>query len=164
MPKSKSKILVIEDDQFLLKVYKNKLEEEGFEVALAVDGIEGFSKAKENKPELILLDLILPKKTGFEVLEDLKNDEATKGIPVMILSNLGQESDIEKGINMGAVDYIVKANYSINEVVARVKEQLARGGSAAKQAAKDAKKIKCPSCGEEAVEGSKFCPECGQKI
>ncbi len=160
---AKKKILVVEDDQFLIKVYKNKLEEEGFDVYLAVNGVEGIQKANEHMPDIILLDMMLPVKNGFEVLEDLKANDKTKDIPVMILSNLGQESDIEKGISLGAIDFLVKANYSINEVTDKIKDNLLKF-KGDKKAAAPAKKSKCPACGAEISANAKFCPECGEKI
>lgn len=122
--KRKKTILVVEDDSFLVKIYISKLTREGFEVVAAYNGEEGINKAKSQKPDLILLDLVLPKKDGFSVLEDLKKDQKLKKVPVLIMSNLGQESDIIKGKEMGAVDYLIKANASINEVVEKIKEYI----------------------------------------
>ncbi len=118
------KILVVEDDKFLVNVLLSKLQKEGFEVVHAFDGEEALAKVREKKPDLILLDLILPVKDGFDVLKELKEDGATKNIPVIILSNLGQETDIEKGKKLGAVDYMIKANWSMKDVIAKVKEYL----------------------------------------
>lgn len=126
-PSAKKKILIIEDDQFLKRIYDIKLKKEGFEVKLASDGDEGIEKLKEGwKPELILLDLIMPKKNGFEVLEEIKMDNGLADIPVVILSNLGQEADIKRGIELGAVDFLVKTEFSIDAVVNKVKEYLAK--------------------------------------
>lgn len=119
-----SKVLVAEDDRFLSKAYGTKLKKEGFEVILAINGEEAFLKAKSEKPDVILLDLVMPKKDGFEALADLKKDSTTKIIPVIVLSNLGQEEDISRGRELGAVDYLVKSNISIREVVEKVKEVL----------------------------------------
>jgi len=123
MPK-KPQILVVEDDQFLRKIYLTKLSSENFDVITAVDGEEAISVSKKEVPDLILLDLILPKIDGFEVLRELKNDPKTRDIPVIILSNLGQESDIERGMKLGAQDYLVKARFSINEVVSKIRAAL----------------------------------------
>jgi len=120
----KSKILIVEDDQFLVKIYQTKLESEGFDIELALDGEEGIEKAKEFMPELILLDLILPKMNGFEVLKKLKTDEKTKNIPVIVLSNLGQESDVKQGMELGAVNYLIKSDHSINEIIDKIKKEL----------------------------------------
>ncbi|MDD3888148.1 MAG: response regulator [Patescibacteria group bacterium] len=121
---SKSKILIVEDDQFLVKIYQTKLESEGFDIELALDGEEGIEKAGKFMPELILLDLILPKMNGFEVLKKLKTDEKTKNIPVIVLSNLGQESDVKQGMELGAVNYLIKSDHSINEIIDKIKKEL----------------------------------------
>jgi CheY-like chemotaxis protein len=117
-------ILVVEDDQFLAKVYQTKLKKEGYNVFIALDGEEALSHIKKQKPALILLDLILPKMDGFEVLEKLKNDESTKKIPVIILSNLGQDDDIERGKKLGAEDYFVKANTSLAEILKKIQKYI----------------------------------------
>ncbi len=126
MAENKKKILLIEDDKYIFRAYKDGLEHAGFEVIGASDGSEGVSEAKDKKPDLILLDLILPIKNGFEVLEEIKMDDTTKNIPVIILSNLGQESDVAKGNALGAEDYLIKSNYSMKEVVEKVKFQLVK--------------------------------------
>lgn len=118
------KILLIEDDLYILKIYTNKLKMNGFDVSVATTGEEGLHKASTEKPDLVLLDLMLPGIDGFQVLEDLKNKQDTKDAPVIILSNLGQPSDIERGKNLGAVDYLVKANLSLIHLVDKVKKQL----------------------------------------
>jgi len=120
-----AKILVAEDDKFLLAAYAAKLKTSGFDAVLASDGEEAVNKTKTEKPDLILLDLVMPKKDGFDVLYDLKNNPETKNIPVIILSNLGQEEDIAKGKKLGAVDYLVKSNIAIKDVVSKIKEILA---------------------------------------
>jgi DNA-binding response OmpR family regulator len=115
------KILIIEDDNFLRELIVKKLLREGFEVKEALDGEEGVKKTKEEKPDLVLLDLILPTFDGFEVLSRIKMDSETKEIPVVILSNLGQKDEIERGMAMGAADYLVKANFTPSEIVAKIK-------------------------------------------
>ncbi|PWB39031.1 MAG: response regulator [Parcubacteria group bacterium] len=120
----KAKILFIDDDNFLRKVYKAELSENGYEVLLAAHGEEGLVLAKGEKPDLIILDMIMPQKNGFEVLAELKKDSNTKNIPVIILSNLGQEKDIERGLSMGAVEYLVKDNMSLEAVITKLKRQL----------------------------------------
>ncbi|MEA3344422.1 MAG: response regulator [Patescibacteria group bacterium] len=115
------KILVIEDDKFLRKVISLKLDREGYEVSEAVDGEKGAKKIKEEKPDLILLDLILPGIDGFEVLSKIKTDSALSKIPIIILSNLGQKDDIEKGIKMGANDYLIKAHFTPDEIIEKIK-------------------------------------------
>lgn len=120
----KGKILVVEDDRFLSKVYYTKLSKEGYEVVLAAEGDEAIRKVAEVKPMLILLDLILPGKNGFDVLQEIKTNDELKDIPVIIMSNLGQQSDIDRGKKLGAVDYLVKTNFSIQEVVEKITDFL----------------------------------------
>ncbi|MFA6215434.1 MAG: response regulator [Patescibacteria group bacterium] len=120
------KVLVAEDDRFLSKAYEVKLKKEGFEPILVANGEEAIAKAKSEKPDIILLDLVMPKIDGFEALAELKQNSETKSIPVIILSNLGQEDDIKKGKELGAEDYLVKSNIAINSVVAKIREVLDR--------------------------------------
>lgn len=117
-------ILFIEDEPNLQKTVGRYLEDEGYEVKSALDGELGLKIAKERKPALILLDLILPKKDGFEVLKELKADLGTKDIPVMILTNLETSADVEKALSLGATNYLVKANYELAEVVKKIKTAL----------------------------------------
>lgn len=118
------KILFIEDEPTLQKTLGRALEQEGFEILSALDGEIGITKAKESKPDLILLDLILPKMDGFEVLKRLKENEETKDIPVIILTNLENPEDIEKVLSLGATTYLVKANYDLEEVIDKIKDML----------------------------------------
>lgn len=118
------KILIIEDDKFLRTLASGKLKREGFEVFEAVGGKEGMNSAETNTPDLILLDIILPEIDGFEILRRLKTDEKLREIPVILLSNLGQESDIRRGLSLGAEDYIVKAHHTLDEIIARIKKVL----------------------------------------
>lgn len=120
----KNKILLIEDEVYLLKIYGNKLRRNNFDVSLATTGDEGLHKVITEKPDLILLDLILPGKDGFRVLEEIKKNPETKKIPIIILSNLGQKSDIERGISLGASDYLVKADVSLPHLVEKIKKYL----------------------------------------
>jgi DNA-binding response OmpR family regulator len=122
----KTKILIVEDDKFLIKLYSNKLRREGFEVTEAISGEEAMNKIFGEKPNLILLDLVLPQKSGFEILSDIKLNPETKDIPVIILTNLGQESDVKRGLALGAVAYLVKTDFSINKLPEIVKEYLVR--------------------------------------
>lgn len=118
------RILVVEDEEFLSKVMADKLKKEGFEVFVANNGEEGVALAKEHKPDVMLLDLIMPQKNGFEVLEELRADPSTRDTKVIILSNLGQPDDIEKGKALGAVDYFIKADTPIYEVVKIINKHL----------------------------------------
>ncbi len=122
-----TKILLVEDDVFLSSVLKNRLLKENFEVVLAHDGEEAIKLLKTEKPNLILLDLILPKKSGFEVMEEIRSDPslAVEEVPIIIISNLGQETDIQKGEELGAVEYFVKAKTSLDDLVEKIKEFLA---------------------------------------
>ncbi|MBI2454374.1 MAG: response regulator [Parcubacteria group bacterium] len=118
------KILLVEDDPFLLDMYSTKFKEVGFDVSVAQDGEMALVKAKEVMPDLVLLDVVLPKKDGFEVLKSLKSDSQTAGIPVVMLTNLGLEGDVKRGLELGAQSYIIKAHFTPTEVVAKVKEIL----------------------------------------
>ena len=116
-----AKILIIEDDKFLRELIMQKVKTEGYEVVGATDGEEGLKMAGEENPNLILLDLILPTMDGFEVLRKLKEQESTKNIPVIILSNLGQKEDIDKGMELGAKDYMIKAHFTPGEITEKIK-------------------------------------------
>ena len=118
----KSKVLLIEDDIPSVKIYRNKLEMNQFDVSVATTGDEGLRKAQAEQPDAIILDLILPGLDGFLVLEELKKDPRTEKIPVVILSNLGQKDDIERGKALGAVDYLVKADESLVGLVEKMKK------------------------------------------
>jgi len=119
-------ILIIEDDKFLRELIARKLIKENFEVSEAIDGEEGIKKIKEEKPDLILLDLILPGIDGFEVLSQMKKESTLVSTPVIILSNLGQKDDVEKGLKMGAVDYLIKAHFTPGEIIDKIKAALGR--------------------------------------
>lgn len=120
----KQKVLIIEDDGFLASIYAQKLELEGFEVAFATNGEDGLKLAQKDKPDLILLDLLMPQMDGFEVLERVKADPATKDIKVLVLSNLGQKDDVDRCLKLGAVGYMIKAHSLPEETVKRIKEIL----------------------------------------
>jgi len=118
------KILIIEDDKFLRELISRKLSGESFDVAEAVDGEEGVKKVKEENPDLVLLDLILPGIDGFEVLSKVKEDPKVSSIPIIILSNLGQREEVEKGLKLGAVDYLIKAHFTPGEIIEKIKNVL----------------------------------------
>jgi len=118
------KILFIEDEADLQKSMGDVLEGQGYEVISALDGEVGLRLAKTRRPDIILLDLILPKKDGFEVFEELKKDSATRDIPVIVLTNLEKMEDVEKALELGARTYLVKANYTLEEVVSKIKKAL----------------------------------------
>ena len=117
---AKADILIIEDEQFLGNLLIKKLENSGFYVRGVFDGEAGLKAVEKKKPSLILLDLVLPGMDGWEVLRRLKEDKRSKDIPVLIISNLGEPSDITKGKKAGAVDYIIKADYSPQQIVDKV--------------------------------------------
>ena len=120
------KILIIEDDVILREVLSDFLVKEGFTVVTASNGEEGVNQAKKKKPDLIILDIILPKKDGFEVIKDLKRDEKTEKISIVLLTNLESLNDIEKALNLGATTYLIKSDYSLEEVVKKIKDILNR--------------------------------------
>jgi DNA-binding response OmpR family regulator len=117
-------ILIIEDDKFLRELITQKLLKENYETSEAVDGEEGIKKIKEEGPDLVLLDLILPGIDGFEVLSKMKEDSTLSSIPVIILSNLGQKDDVERGLKLGAVDYLIKAHFTPGEIIEKIKSVL----------------------------------------
>lgn len=119
-----SKILIVEDDTFISRMYEAKLNNLGYDVKIAENGQDGLQIVKEWLPDLILLDLILPILDGFEVLKELKADINFKNIPIIILSNLDQKENIEKGISLGADDYIIKAQFTPSEVVEKIEKCL----------------------------------------
>ena len=125
--KKQIKILLVEDDPFLLSMYSTKFELENFHVTSASDGESGLEMAKKENPDIILLDILLPNMNGFEVLEKLKNDDSTKGVPIILLTNLNQKNEIEKGLALGADDYLIKAHFMPSEVVSKIKKILNLG-------------------------------------
>jgi DNA-binding response OmpR family regulator len=115
------RILLAEDDRFLRKAAETMLKRNGFAVTSAADGEEALRLAREQPPDLLLLDLIMPKLQGFDVLQALKADAGTADIPVIVLSNLGQDSDIQLARERGAADYIIKSNIALEALVDRVR-------------------------------------------
>jgi len=118
------KILFIEDESALQKTFGELLRQEGYEVVSALDGEIGLKLVKEKNPDLVLLDLILPKVNGFDVLKKIKEDKETKNIPVIVLTNLEEIEDVNKVIELGATTYLVKANYSLTELLEKIKKTL----------------------------------------
>ena len=117
-------ILFIEDESALQKTFGDTLKQEGYEMVSALDGEVGLRLAKTKKPDLILLDLILPKINGFEVLKKLKEDKETKEIPVIVLTNLEEVKDVNRALELGATTYLVKANYGLEEVLKKIRQAL----------------------------------------
>lgn len=118
------KILIIEDEEILIDVLQKRIKQEGYDVFLARDGEEGIQKINEIKPDLILLDIIMPKKNGFEVLEEMKKNADTADIPVIIISNSGQPVEIDRAFEMGIKDYLVKTQFDPAEVIEKIAKQL----------------------------------------
>lgn len=121
---NKPHVLLVEDDVFLSGIYQKKFEMEGYKVTAVDNGEKVLPEAKKKMPDIILLDILLPKMDGFTALSKLKEDEQVKNIPVILLTNLGQKDDVEKGLQMGAVDYLIKAHFKPSEVVDKIKSVL----------------------------------------
>ena len=117
-------ILFIEDEMSLQKSLASRLKDEGFEMISALDGEIGLRQAREKMPDLIILDLVLPKKDGFEALKELKSDAGLAPIPVIVLTNLEGSQDVEKALSLGAFTYLVKANYSLDDMIEKIKQAL----------------------------------------
>lgn len=121
-----AKVLIIDDDPLLLTMYEQKFRRDGYEVATALTGGEGLAKIREENPTVVLLDIMMPKISGLEVLEAMKKDPKIRDIPVILLTNLARgEEDIERGLELGAIAYLVKNQTRPSQVVAKVKELLA---------------------------------------
>jgi DNA-binding response OmpR family regulator len=164
----KGKILIIEDDASLRRVYQDMCKVEGYSFAVAEDGEKGWQMVKTEKPDLILLDLVMPKMHGFEVLKNIRGDSETKDIPVLIMTALDEQEDIHKGLELGANDYLIKGFFSPSETLAKVRAVLSsvkarQGGKAyrlfVKEGSGDAtllqgdlgftRMFNCPQCHEE---------------
>lgn len=122
--RSMKRILFIEDEAALQKTFGDILKSEGFEVISALDGETGLNLVKKENPDLVLLDLILPKIHGLDVLKEMKQNENTKNIPVIVLTNVESIEEIDKALELGATTYLVKSNYSLEDVIAKIKKAL----------------------------------------
>ena len=120
------RILLVEDEEIMVDLLQRKLLKEGYEVFVARDGEEGLKKMKEiePKPDLILLDIIMPKMGGFEVMEEMKKDEKLKDIPVIVISNSGQPVELDRAKKLGAKDWLIKTEFDPKEVLEKVKKQI----------------------------------------
>lgn len=118
------KILIIEDEELLYNLLRKKLSEEGYDVSIAEDGAKGIESMRMEKPDLILLDIVMPHKDGFDVMEEMGEDERLKNIPVIIISNSGQPVDIDRAKKLGAKDWLVKTEFDPEEVVKKVRKQI----------------------------------------
>lgn len=117
---NRKKILLVEDDVFMLELLSDKLRKSGFEVHLATDGEECMKILKSLKPDLVLLDIVMPKLDGLEVLRRVKASPELSSMPIIVLSNLGQKEEIDRAMDLGAKDYIVKANFTTREIVEKL--------------------------------------------
>jgi len=121
---SQKNILIIEDDEFFRELISKKLISNGFNVSEAVDGKKGIDKVKELKPDLVLLDLLLPDVDGFTVLSKMKEDAEISKIPVIVLSNLDSKEDVEKVLKLGASDFLIKSRFDLDEIIIKIKSCL----------------------------------------
>ena len=121
-------ILVVEDTELLRRIYSDKLSQEGYTVHQAADGLEALNQARSLHLDVILLDLIMPRMSGLEALEALKKDPRTKDVPVIVLSNLGQDADVQRGLSLGAVDYLIKNSAKPADVSAKIRATLDAAG------------------------------------
>lgn len=117
-------IVLVEDDPFLIDIYTLKIKEAGFDVKAVEDGGRALSVLEKEKPDLLLLDIVLPNYDGWEILKKVREKKEFQSLPVIILSNLGQKQEVEKGLNLGAVKYLIKAHYTPTEVVEEIKKIL----------------------------------------
>jgi len=118
------KILVIEDEEIMYTLLKRKLTNEGYDVSVAIDGEEGLEKMRKARPDLVLLDIIMPRKGGFEVMEEMQSDKDLRGIPVVVISNSGQPVELDKAKELGAKDWLIKTEFDPQEVIDKVKGQI----------------------------------------
>ncbi len=122
MEESKKTILMIEDDAFLRNLYRDKLEREGFQFVEATSGVEGMNKITNERPDIVILDILLPMRSGFDILEEMNETGLILEIPVIILSNLKQDVDIEEARRLGAKDYFIKPETNFPELLERIKD------------------------------------------
>jgi two-component system, OmpR family, alkaline phosphatase synthesis response regulator PhoP len=120
------KILVIEDEKILLELLEKRLTQEGYEIEIAENGVEGLEKIKQNKPDLILLDIVMPKMGGFEVMKELQKDKEFSQIPIIIISNSGQPVEIDLAQKLGARDWLIKTDFEPQEVIEKVINQIGK--------------------------------------
>src|SRR3989344_4110127 len=123
-PSNQPHVLIVEDDVFLAEIYQKKFEMEGFKVSVAHNGEKGLGDIKKKRPDIVLLDILLPKLDGFAVLEAAKADASIKNIPIILLTNLGQKDDVQRGLDEGAAGYLLKTHFKPSEVVDKVKAVL----------------------------------------
>ncbi len=117
-------ILLVEDDEFLAELYSTKLQLEGYAVGLANDGEKAVKMVEQRQPDLMLLDVVLPKMDGFEVLKTLSDKGVVKNFPIILLTNLSQKDEVQRGLDLGAVDYLIKAHFMPSEVIKKIKQKI----------------------------------------
>lgn len=122
-----AKVLIVEDDQFLLRMYKKKFEVAGFEVEVAGDGEEGLLRMRTTKPNIVLMDIMMPKLNGLDAIVQAKADNLIKNIPILVLTNLSNTDDAQSAVKNGALGYLVKSDFTPSQVVDKVKEILGGG-------------------------------------
>jgi len=118
------KILIIEDEELMYNLLERKLTADGYKITVAKDGIEGMEMMKKEKPDLILLDIVMPKKNGFEVMEEMQKEKELRGIPIIVISNSGQPVEIDKARELGAKDWLIKTEFDPQEVIEKVRKQI----------------------------------------
>lgn len=118
------KILLIEDEELIITLLQRKLEKEGYQVSVGRDGVEGMEKMKEDKPDLVLLDIVMPRMGGFEVMQEMRGEKGLKDIPIIIISNSGQPVELDRAKMMGARDWLIKTEFDPKEVLTKVKKQI----------------------------------------
>jgi len=126
MEKIEKTVLIVEDDPSLREMLKKKFEEKGYRVEEAENGEKAIEKAKEIVPNIILLDVILPKKDGYEVIREIRADKSVSNMPILLLTNLESSADVDKALRLGVTNYLVKSDYTLEEVVEKVREMLER--------------------------------------
>lgn len=126
MVSQQKKVLLIDDDPFIVDIYALKFKQEGFNIEIAQDGKTGMKKIEEFQPDIVLLDIVMPQKDGFDILKDLRENSAFRKVKIILLTNLGQKEDVERGTKLGADDYIIKAHFTPSEVVEKVKALLTK--------------------------------------
>jgi CheY-like chemotaxis protein len=120
------KILIVEDEEILLHLLQKKLSQEGYQVGIARDGLEGLQKMREEKPDLVLLDIVMPRMGGFEVMEEMRKDKELKDICVIVISNSGQPVELDQAQRLGAKDWLIKTEFDPQEVIEKVKKQIGK--------------------------------------
>lgn len=152
----KPKILIAEDDKFLSMAYKFQLEKAGYEILSALDGDEALDMVRKDKPALILLDIVMPKKSGFTVLKELKSDPELSKIPVIVLTNLVHDEDKQTALSLGAVNYVNKAGISLADIISTLEKFVGKGVDSVVPST-------CAKCNLPLPVGVKFCSGCGTK-